>query len=133
MIVTHESLGQAYNLLVKHIFGIIPDNIVIAEVGSRDLTDEIHRKLNEATSQLRSGIDTLILTDIFGATPFNIARKLIHNDRTLLLTGLNAPMMIKAIQNSVIREDVAVLANEVKAAAIAGIMTVSYENSGNPL
>ena len=133
MIVVHEVLGQAYVSLVKHIFGLIPDNIAIVEVNSHDNTEVIQNKLNLAIAKFNSDMGTLILTDVFGATPCNLARKLVKNDKTILLTGLNAPMMIKAIQNAPLRTDVRILAEEVKVSALSGIITIQNEDKGNSI
>ena len=45
----------------------------------------------------------------------------------MMLTGLNAPMMVKAIQYSALRNDLNSLTEEVKEAALHGIMALTYE------
>lgn len=132
VIVTHECIGQAYASLVQHVFGLIPENIKFVEVGNHENIDDIMNKLKQALPQSDINNGTLILTDIFGATPCNIAHKFIDHNR-MILTGLNASMMIKAIQNAPLRNDVHILADEAKSSAIAGIMSISHQNTGNPI
>ena len=128
MIVTHETVGQANLQLIEHIFGSIPEKIAVVGVKSDDSVEQIHAEVVKKLTALDHGKGVLILTDIFGATPCNLVRKLIHQDNIILLTGLNAPMLIKALQNFAKFDDVRKFADEVKAAAIAGIMTISNED-----
>ncbi|MDF7675251.1 PTS mannose transporter subunit IIA [Neisseriaceae bacterium ESL0693] len=132
MIVAHEGIAQAYTSLIRHIFGLLPDNIMVVEIGSHESADGVSNKFEQALARFDVKSDILILTDIFGATPCNVAQKFVCHNR-ILLTGLNAPMMIKAIQNAPLRNDVNVLADEVKASAITGVMLVSHQNTGNPI
>lgn len=127
LIITHETLGHAYNALVSHFFGPCPENVRLLNVAKDDTPEFIMQQASDLIEQVNSGFGVLILTDIFGATPCNTARKLIQSDKVLMLTGLNAPMMVKAIQYSALRNDVQALTKEVKDAAINGIMTLTYE------
>lgn len=128
LVVTHETLGQAYSQLAQHIFGSMPGNIGILNVRSDDKPEAIRRKAAHLIASVDHGDGILVLTDIFGATPCNIARNLIHNDKMIMLTGLNAPMLVKATQYAKDSTDLMALTAEVKAAAIEGILTISYED-----
>lgn len=125
MIVTHETVGQANLQLIQHIFGSIPEKIAVVGVRSDDSVEQIHAEVVKNLSSLNYGNGVLILTDIFGATPCNLVRQLLKQDNIILLTGLNAPMLIKALQNFAKFDDVREFAEVVKQAAIAGIMTIS--------
>lgn len=128
MIVTHETVGQANMQLIRHIFGSVPDNVTLIGVRSSDSVESIHAEVVEKLASLDYGHGVLILTDIFGATPCNLVRRLIQSDNVILLTGLNAPMLVKALQHFTKADDVHKFADEVKAAAIAGIMTISNQD-----
>lgn len=128
MIVTHETVGQANLQLIQHIFGSIPEKIAVVGVRSDDLVEQIHAEVVKNLSSLNYGNGVLILTDIFGATPCNLVRQLLKQDNIILLTGLNAPMLIKALQNFAKFDDVREFAEVVKQAAIAGIMTISNQD-----
>lgn len=128
MIVTHETVGQANMQLIQHIFGSVPEKVSLIGVRSSDLIENIHKEVVEKLAALDYGHGVLILTDIFGATPCNLVRRLIQREDVILLTGLNAPMLIKALQNFTKEEDVHKFADDVKAAAIAGIMTISNQD-----
>lgn len=121
-IITHETIGDAYRSLAKHffpqtteylhIFGVLPDEspeVVLARI-----------QLWAKSFPLEQ---ILVMTDIFGATPCNIAQKLFYCGKKIaLLTGLNAPMAIKAIQYAKERDNLKQFAQEVRQAAIDGIL-----------
>ena len=127
-IITHETVGEAYRALAKHffpqtteylhVFGVLPDEspeVVLARV--------------QSWARAFPFDDILVMTDIFGATPCNIAQKLFYcGKKIVLLTGLNAPMAIKAIQYAPQRDDLQAFANEVKQAAIDGILLFNQDN-----
>ena len=127
-IITHETIGDAYRSLAKHffpqtteylhIFGVLPDEspeVVLARV--------------QSWARAFPFDDILVMTDIFGAMPCNIAQKLFYCGKKIaLLTGLNAPMVIKAIQYAPQRDDLQAFANEVKQAAIDGILLFDKDN-----
>lgn len=128
LVVTHETLGQAYTQLAKHIFGSMPCNIGILNVRSNEQPETIRHRAKELIASLDYPDGLLILTDLFGATPCNVARHLIHNDKMMILTGLNAPMLVKATQYAKDSHNLPALVAEVKAAAIEGILTISNKD-----
>ena len=84
--------------------------------------------INNAIAALQEFPDNrgvLIMTDIFGATPCNAARRLVRENKSAILTGLNAPMMIKAIQYSSQAENLSDFTETVKEAAIRGIFAIT--------
>ena len=103
LIITHEALGDAYRSLAQHFFpGEPPANIKILGVTQ----EQQHEEIIAHTQTLISSLDklehcngVLVITDIFGATPCNAARKLVLEGKVAMLTGLNAPMMVKALQS----------------------------------
>ena len=72
--------------------------------------------------RLNRGNGVLILTDIFGATPCNAAMKLIQSSDSAMISGLNAPMLIKAVNYSVQSENLNEFTQLAKDAGIQGIM-----------
>ena len=125
LIITHERIGDAYRSLSQHFFPQIPDNIRILGVQEHQQHDDIIAQAKSISHDLDSGDGVLIMTDIFGATPCNAARKLIIEDKVAMLTGLNAPMMVKAIQYAPSATDLSAFTHSVKTAAIAGILDIT--------
>ena len=129
LIITHEALGDAYRSLAQHFFpGEPPANIKILGVTQ----EQQHEEIIAHTQTLISSLDklehcngVLVITDIFGATPCNAARKLVLEGKVAMLTGLNAPMMVKALQYHTQAGDLAQFTQKVKQAAIDGIFEIT--------
>ncbi len=123
LIITHETLGAAYQSLARHFF---PDagfeHLRIIGVDSCEDHADIIGRAHTLLAELDSGHGVLILTDIFGATPCNAAMKLVEPGRSVILTGLNAPMLVKPLQHA--REETRLehLAQSARDAAVKGIM-----------
>ncbi len=77
---------------------------------------------------LNKGQGILILTDLFGATPCNIATKLIHRCRVRIVAGLNLPMLFKVMNYS--KEDLDSLANRALSGGCQGILDVNSVFNG---
>lgn len=98
LIVTHEQLGASLIDCVIHILGERPallHNHIISP--DADPNAEVIT-LQPVLRQLDEGDGVLILTDILGATPANIASRLIQDGRIECLAGLNLPMLLRAVQ-----------------------------------
>ncbi|MCP2040538.1 PTS system ascorbate-specific IIA component [Neisseria sp. HSC-16F19] len=130
LIITHEALGQAYTQLAEHFFNTVPENIRIMGIHQDDDPEDNIEQARELVAELGHLDGVLVLGDIFGATPCNTAQKLVQNPKTALLTGLNAPMMVKAVQYAAQRSDIRAFAAEVQQAAVNGIMLIDFEAAG---
>ncbi|HEZ3820483.1 TPA: PTS sugar transporter subunit IIA, partial [Neisseria meningitidis] len=101
LIITHETIGEAYRKLAHHFFpGGLPENVRILGVQPTEDQDDINNNAIAALQEFPDNDGVLIMTDIFGATPCNAARRLVRENKSAILTGLNAPMMVKAVQYS---------------------------------
>ncbi|KPN72337.1 PTS sugar transporter subunit IIA [Neisseria sp. 83E34] len=130
IILTHESLDDAFRALTHHFFPDIPDNIRLLGVKNSEDHDDVIRQINRLMEEINADQGVLVLTDIFGATPCNAARKLVIPDKIAMLTGLNVPMMIKAIQHSNSGIGLAEFTAKVKQAAINGIIDITSPHGG---
>ena len=125
LIVTHETIGEAYRKLAHHFFSSrMPENVRILGVQPTEDQDDIINNAIAALQEFPDNDGVLIMTDIFGATPCNAARRLVRENKSAILTGLNAPMMIKAIQHSPEAEDLAAFTESVREAAVRGIFAI---------
>ena len=82
---------------VRHVLGEVPHNLKVLSVLAGD---DVQQKLTEGQAlikQLDSGGGVLILADIFGATPSNIARQLCHAERVMGVAGVNLPMLLRTV------------------------------------
>ncbi|MDO5357755.1 PTS sugar transporter subunit IIA [Conchiformibius steedae] len=124
LLITHETLGAAYRDLAQHFF---PDqeNRSHIHILNVDIHDDHASIIDRAAALLPEtdrGAGVLILTDIFGATPCNAAMKLVVPQRSAMITGLNAPMLIKAVSHSAQAQQLTEFAETVRAAGVQGIM-----------
>ena len=124
LIITHETLGAAYTRLAEHFFPHFDfHHVAILNVETDDDHESIIRRAREKLPKLDHGHGVLVLTDIFGATPCNAALKLIERGKSAMITGLNAPMLIKAVNYSVKSESLPEFVEIVKQAGIDGILS----------
>lgn len=123
LIISHETLGAAYSALAKHFFpNHTFENIRILNVENHHDHMFIITRAQVILPELNSGAGVLILTDIFGATPCNVALKLLKNQNAAMITGLNAPMLIKALSYAQQYTELNAFVQKVKEAGIQGIM-----------
>ena len=97
LLVTHNGLGDSFAECVKHVLGEVPGNLAVLTVLA---SDDPQKKLSEGQEhikQLDAGSGVLILADIFGATPSNIARQLCHAERVMGVAGVNLPMLLRVL------------------------------------
>ena len=123
LIITHETLGAAHQSLARHFF---PDagfeHLRIIGVDSCEDHADIIGRAHTLLAELDSGHGVLILADIFGATPCNAAMKLVEPGRSVILTGLNAPMLVKTLQHARDETRLEHLAQSARDAAVKGNM-----------
>ena len=126
LIITHEAVGEAYRSLTHHFFPTgMPENIRILGVEPDEDQNDIINNAIAALQEFPENHGVLIMTDIFGATPCNAARRLVVPQKVAILTGLNAPMLVKAVQYSAAAEDLATFTEAVREAAVGGIIALT--------
>lgn len=95
-IIAHAPLASALRQCVLHVF---PDSA--AAVTALDVQPNMppEESLAQASAILRqAGLpSTLVLTDVFGATPCNVAQKLLTDGNAKLITGVNLPMLLRTV------------------------------------
>ena len=96
LIVAHAPLASALRQCVLHVFPDASEAVVALDVQPNVPPEE---SLAQARMLIRqSGLkQTLVLTDVFGATPCNVAQKLVDGVSTKLITGVNLPMLLRTV------------------------------------
>lgn len=97
LVVAHNALGESLMECVKHILGSVPENVKVLSVYAED---DLQQKLAEGHAlikQLDCGKGVLILSDIFGATPSNVARQLCRAEHIMGVAGVNLPMLLRVV------------------------------------
>jgi PTS system ascorbate-specific IIA component len=97
LLITHNGMGESMLDCVRHVLGSVPPNIKALSVLA---DDDPQRKEEEALAliaQLDTGSGVLLFSDLFGATPCNIARRLYQPGRVEGVAGVNLPMLLRAV------------------------------------
>jgi PTS system mannose-specific IIA component len=94
LVVTHGHLGQELVAAAEMIVGEI-SHIRAVSIGWHDDVNDAHNDIERRIAEVDNGKGVLILTDMFGGTPSNIALAFHEPGRVDVVTGVNLPMIIK--------------------------------------
>ena len=94
LILTHGSLSEELLAAARVISGDL-NGFEALPLAWSDGFDEAHRKVKDALSRLDHGEGVLILTDIFGATPSNVALEFHQPGKVEVVSGVNLPMVVR--------------------------------------
>ena len=97
LIVTHGRLAIELLNAAEAIVGDI-QNIAAVSIGWHDDVDMASSMVEKAIRRVNTGSGVLVLTDMFGGTPTNIASTFLDEGVIEVVTGVNLPMLIKLIQ-----------------------------------
>jgi PTS system mannose-specific IIA component len=109
LVLTHGELGSQF-IHTARLIGLSSEEAVVAlSIDPSDSPDILRDQISQTIKKLDSGEGVLILTDLFGGTPCNLSLSFLADGKVEVVTGLNLPMMIKAI-NSRLDHDLGALA-----------------------
>jgi PTS system mannose-specific IIA component len=97
LIISHGDLGNSLISCANHVMGKRPEHLIHLGVTIQNDPDVIILNALELLKQLDCGDGVLILSDICGATPCNIATELVNPGRVECLSGVNLSMLIRAL------------------------------------
>jgi mannose PTS system EIIA component len=97
LIIAHERLGESLIECATHMLGERPKQLHALAVKSNDEPDILLQKAQAIADEIDSGEGVLVLSDIYGGTPCNIATKLVSSSHSQGISGLNLPMLIVAL------------------------------------
>lgn len=95
LIVTHGALGEHFVTAARGMLGTLSRPTETLTVANDDDPDERKQSGRAAIDRLDNGSGVLILTDVVGATPSNVARAIAEVARTRLIAGVNLAMLIR--------------------------------------
>ena len=99
LIIAHETLGSSLIQCASHMLNTKPKQLVALGVDSQDDPDKLLKEAQTVLKEIDSGDGVLVLSDMYGSTPSNIATKLVGISNAEGLSGLNLPMLIVALSN----------------------------------
>ena len=94
LVVTHGHLGQELVAAAEMIVGEV-SHIQAVSIGWHDDVNDARKDIEKRIAEVGDGHGVLILTDMFGGTPSNIAFSLHDPGKVDVVTGVNLPMIIK--------------------------------------
>ena len=97
LIVSHGAFGESLIHSASHVLGKRPLYLRQLGVTVHDDPEAIQPVAEDLVRTLDQGAGVLVLTDIYGATPSNIATRLLRPGRVEGLAGVNLPMLIRAL------------------------------------
>jgi PTS system ascorbate-specific IIA component len=96
-LITHTSYGESLIQCACHVLNRRPPQIVQLGVAAQDDPLDLLPLAQNLLQMVDSGSGVLVMTDIYGATPSNIAMKLLEPGRVEGLAGVNLPMLLRAL------------------------------------
>lgn len=97
LLVTHNGLGDSLLDCVRHVLGNVPGHLASISVLASDDPASKEQEAQALISKLDTGEGVLMLTDIFGATPSNIAHRLCKPGQIEGVAGVNLPMLLRVV------------------------------------
>jgi PTS system mannose-specific IIA component len=130
LIVSHGAFGESLIHSASHVLGRRPLYLRQLGVTVHDDPDAILPVAEDLIRFLDQGWGVLVMTDIYGATPANIAARLLKPGRVEGLAGVNLPMLIKAL--SYREEPLADLIGLALSGAVEGVIRMPHTSSNDP-
>ena len=120
VVVTHGHLAEEFRSAVEHVVGP-QERMETVSIGPDDDVEQRRQDILDAIARADAGKGVVVLTDMFGGTPSNLAISVMESAPVEVLAGVNLPMLIKLVS---VREDLG-LADAVHAAGEAGRKYIS--------
>ena len=94
ILVTHGKLADEFVAAMAHVVGQ-QEAITAISIGPEDNMEKRRADIGAAVKQVDSGAGVIILTDLFGGTPSNLAISLMKKGKVEVIAGINLPMLIR--------------------------------------
>lgn len=94
VLVTHGRLAEEFRHAVEHVVGP-QDHIETVCIGADDDMEQRRQDIVDAVASADTGAGVIVLTDMFGGTPSNLAISVMSSGQVEVIAGVNLPMLIK--------------------------------------
>ncbi len=94
VIVTHGRLAEEFVFAMEHVVGS-QTHVAAICIGPEDDMERRRRDILKACGEVDTGAGVILLTDMFGGTPSNLAISVMQQTKAEVIAGLNLPMLIK--------------------------------------
>lgn len=96
-LITHGTLGESLIQCASHILHKRPAQIIQLGICAHDDPDDLLPHAQRMLEWVDNGKGALVLTDIYGATPSNLANHLLERGRIEGIAGVNLPMLLRVL------------------------------------
>ncbi|GIX21785.1 MAG: hypothetical protein KatS3mg121_0568 [Gammaproteobacteria bacterium] len=97
LIVTHPHIGRDVLAAARHILKTLPLEVAVVEIGPDAPPERLLEQIRERLAALDQGEGVLLLTDLFGATPSNLAVEAARGGPHRIVSGLSLPMLLRVL------------------------------------
>ncbi len=94
VLVTHGRLAAEFIDALEHVVGA-QENIAAVCIGADDDMEQRRQDILASVAEVENGDGVVVLTDMFGGTPSNLAISVMEETRVEVIAGINLPMLIK--------------------------------------
>jgi PTS system mannose-specific IIA component len=94
VLVTHGRLAEEFRNAVEHVVGP-QENFETVAIGADDNMEKRRSDIVDAVARVDQGSGVVVLTDMFGGTPSNLAISVMEAGHIEVIAGMNLPMLIK--------------------------------------
>ena len=129
LIVAHGTLGESLIHCASHVLGSRPMHLMQIGVTVHDDPQQLLPQAIKLVKQLDHGDGVLVLTDLYGATPANLAAKLLVAGRVEGVAGVNLPMLVRALTYR--GEPLRVVVSKAISGGVEGVMQMPSANVGH--
>ncbi|MEL6678150.1 MAG: PTS fructose transporter subunit IIA [Pseudomonadota bacterium] len=98
MIVAHGGLAQEYLAAVEHLLGP-QDQVQTIQIAAEDGLDAKYDEIRAAARAVDAGQGTVLVTDLYGSTPSNLACRACEDDNMDLVYGVNVPLLVQLFRS----------------------------------
>jgi PTS system mannose-specific IIA component len=99
VVVTHSQLGEALIEAAEFIVGSRPEGVVSVSIDLNQNVDKLREKVVAGIKKAGREEGILLLTDMFGGTPSNISYSFLEEGRVEVLSGVNLPILVQALNS----------------------------------
>jgi len=126
LLIAHAPLANALRECALHVFPDCAQAVIAIDVPP-DEAPELTLASAQLLMQGHEPQDTLVLTDVLGATPANVAQRLVDDVQSKLVAGVNLPMLLRTVCYR--HESLAELAQRALDGGAKGVLQVSCSNN----
>ena len=97
VLVAHNDLAESVKRVAEHVVGPLPEVVCVSVLPEDDI-DLKRKEVQKAIRKVKKKEGVVLLTDMFGGTPSNLAISLMEEGKIEVISGMNLPMLVKLLR-----------------------------------